>query len=172
MPKQRTDDLIAIGQAMAKMRLIIGRRYIGRVALRELDGAFDLGHLDVLGVVKRRGRNQEVTIGLIADDIRIDHSRASRIVAELVRLGVVRREASQEDARRTIVALTESGRELMAQVDDTKHEVLDKTLEDWPAEDIATFARLYDRFTLKMEQQANDFDAECASARPDQKVSR
>jgi DNA-binding MarR family transcriptional regulator len=73
---------------------------------------------------------------------------------------MLKREVSQEDARRTIVALTAEGRTYVDRVHDIKQDVLSTALADWPAEDIAEFARLYNRFMLSMEQQANAFDDE------------
>lgn len=154
------DPIVSIGDSMAKMRLLIGRRYIGRVALARIGKGMEISHLDVLGLVRRLSGKQEVTIGAVAEQMRIDHSRASRIVAELVRRGEVRREASQEDARRTIVTLTAEGRALLEQMHDVKHELLSQALADWPEEDVATFARLYDRFMRTMTEQANAFDAD------------
>ncbi|MFM2279330.1 MAG: hypothetical protein RLZZ444_1561 [Pseudomonadota bacterium] len=157
---ERNPDIDRIGTAMARMRLMIGRRYIGRVAIARLDAGMELSDLDVLSLVNRLGRDREITIGTVAENMRVDHSRASRVVADLVKRGMLKREVSQEDARRTIVALTAEGRTYVDRVHDIKQDVLSTALADWPAEDIAEFARLYNRFMLSMEQQANAFDDE------------
>lgn len=153
-------DIARIAATMAKMRLLIGRRYIGRLAISRVGAGIELSHLDVLGLVQRLGKNQEVTVGAIAEQMRIDHSRASRIVAELVKSGVLRREASQEDARRTIVTLTKKGAGLRAQLEEVKLDVLGQVLSDWSREDVAAFAGLYDRFTQKLHEQATAFDTQ------------
>ena len=156
----QADDVRRIGGAMAKMRLLIGRRYIGRLAISRAGAGVELSHLDVLGLVQRLSQTSEVTVGNIAEQMRIDQSRASRIVAELVKSGVLRRQASQEDARRTIVTLTRKGADLRMQFEAVKLEVLSQVLADWRPEEIATFAVLYDRFTQKLHEQATAFDAE------------
>lgn len=155
----RDDDIGRIGAAMAKMRLLVGRRYIGRMAIARLGAGLELSHLDLLSIVNRLGRDREVTIGIVAEHMRIDHSRASRVVAELVKRGVLRREVSQEDARRTIVTLTEDGMAMIEQVHAIKHEVLTTALSDWTTEELAAFASLYNRFLTNMEQQAAASDA-------------
>jgi DNA-binding MarR family transcriptional regulator len=157
---EREEDIRRIGGTMAKMRLLIGRRYIGRLAISRVGAGIELSHLDVLGLVKRLSHAQEVTVGTIADHLRIDHSRASRIVAELVKNGVLRRQASQEDARRTIVTLTRKGADIRAQLESVKFEVLSQVLSDWREDEVAAFAQLYDRFTEKLQQHAMAFEAE------------
>jgi DNA-binding MarR family transcriptional regulator len=155
----RDDAIHRVGEAMAKMRLMTGRRYIGRVALTRLGAGMELSDLDVMSLVSRLGEKQEITIGAIADNMRVDHSRASRMVADLVKRDLLRREASQQDARRTIVTLTEKGRAMIDSVHDTKRDVLTTALSGWPEDDIAAFATLFNRFTERMEEQANAFDA-------------
>jgi DNA-binding MarR family transcriptional regulator len=157
---EREEDIRRIAGAMAKMRLLIGRRYIGRLAISRVGAGIELSHLDVLGLVKRLSHTQDVTVGSVADHLRIDHSRASRIVAELVKNGVLRRQASQEDARRTIVTLTRKGADLRAQLESVKFEVLSQVLSDWRPDEVAAFAELYNRFTEKLQQQATAFETE------------
>ena len=83
--------------------------------------------------------------------MRIDPSRASRIVADMVARGVLRREASQTDARRIIVVMTDLGQTLVAEVQAVKRSVIESILADWPEEDVATFAVLFDRFVTGFE---------------------
>ena len=153
------DEIERIGDSMSKMRLLIGRRYIGRVAVARIGAGMELSHLDVMVLVRRLGQAQEVTIGSLAEHMHIDHSRVSRIVAELVKGGTLKRDVSQADARRTIVALTEQGTTILNQMHATKLEVLDATLSGWSTEEIADFARLYEKFTRTMIEQAAEFDA-------------
>ncbi|WP_408907435.1 MarR family transcriptional regulator [Streptomyces albidoflavus] len=50
-----------------------------------------------------------MTVGFFADRLAVDPSRASRIVAEAVKSGFVRRVASQEDGRRSCLDEAERG---------------------------------------------------------------
>lgn len=150
----RADDIVRISGIMARMRLLIGRRYIGRLAISRAGAGLELSHLDILSLVRRLSRTQEVTVGALAEQMRLDHSRVSRVVADLVKRGVLRREASQEDARRTLVALTDEGVAWLDRMNDVKHEVIGQILADWSHEDLELFGALYERFVEKFEQYA------------------
>jgi len=163
-PYDRAEDITRISGIMGRMRLLIGRRYIGRLAISRVGAGLELSHLDLLSVVRRLSRTQEVTVGALAEQMRLDHSRVSRVVADLVRRGVLRREASQEDARRTLVALTEEGVAWLDRMNEVKHEVIGQILADWSHEDLELFAGLYDRFVEKFEQYALVNDADEATA--------
>jgi len=163
-PDNRTDDITRISGIMGRMRLLIGRRYIGRLAINRVGAGLELSHLDLLSLVRRLSRNQEVTVGALAEQMRLDHSRVSRVVAELVKRGVIRREVSQEDARRTLVALTDEGVAWLDRMNEVKHEVIGQILSDWSHDDLEKFAGLYDRFVEKFEQYALANDADEAKA--------
>lgn len=157
------DDVDSIARTMTRMRLLIGRRFIGRLAVRKAGDGLELSHIDVISIVRRLGSTMEVTVGAIAGEMRIDPSRASRVVADLVRRGVLQRQASQEDARRTVVTLTEAGLAVVAQVEAAKMETVTGILDGWPEQDIADFARLYDLFVAGFEQRAREFDEEAGA---------
>ena len=160
----RADEIIRISGIMGRMRLLIGRRYIGRLAISRAGAGLELSHLDMLSLVRRLSRKQEVTVGALAEQMHLDHSRVSRVVADLVKRGVLRREASQADARRTLVALTEDGIAWLDQMNAVKHEVIGQILADWSQEELELFSGLYDRFVEKFEQYALDNDADEAAA--------
>ncbi|MGV2107237.1 MULTISPECIES: MarR family winged helix-turn-helix transcriptional regulator [Rhizobium/Agrobacterium group] len=145
--------LDGISQTMARLRMMMGRRFMSRIALSRMSEGhgMELSHFDVVKVVSHAARGQEVTVGVIAEQMRIDPSRASRVVADLVRRGALRREASQADARRTIVTLTPIGEELLHHFDTVRREVIGQTVEDWSADDIITFETLFDRFICGLE---------------------
>lgn len=154
------DDITHIARSMTRMRLLIGRRFIGRLAVRKMGAGLELSHIDVIGIIRRLGKTQEVTVGAIAEQMHIDPSRGSRVVADLVRRGVLQRQASQEDARRTIVTLTPEGFRLLEQMEEVKMEAVASILADWPEQDMAEFARLYDRFVASFEARYRQFEEE------------
>ncbi len=150
----------AIGRSMGRWRILIGRRVMARLAIKNVAPDLEITHLDVLDAVSRGEPEGEVTVGTIADLMRIDPSRASRIVADMVTRGALRREASQTDARRIIVVMTDLGRKLMLEVKAVKRSVIESILADWPEADVALFAGLFDRFVTGFEQvyQAREKD--------------
>lgn len=158
-PYDRENDIARISAVMGRMRLLIGRRYIGRLAISRAGAGLELSHLDLLSLVRRLSRRQEVTVGALAEQMRLDHSRVSRVVADLVKRGVLRREASQEDARRTLVALTDEGVAWLDRMNEVKHELIGQILADWSHEDLELFGSLYDRFVEGFEQYALANDA-------------
>lgn len=146
---EKTPDALSverIGQAMSRMRIMIGRRVVGRVALQNVAPDLDISHIDVLDVIKRVERDSEVTVGTIAERMRIDPSRASRVVADMVERGVLRREASQADARRIVVVLTPLGLKLLEEIRAVKLAAVAEIVADWPQADIETFSRLFETF--------------------------
>lgn len=153
-PQTLTENeaLLRIGQAMTRMRLLTGRRMIGRLAIQSVAPGLELSHLDVLDVVRRAEAAGEVTVGTIAEMLRIDPSRASRIVADMVARGVLRRKASQADARRIVVVLTALGQRLLSEIQAQKHSVIDSIFADWTQQDIEHFSVLFDRYVTNYEQ--------------------
>ncbi|MBB4007157.1 MarR family winged helix-turn-helix transcriptional regulator [Allorhizobium taibaishanense] len=157
-PSAMDEALDGISGTMARMRMMMGRRFMSRIALSRMESgqSMELSHFDVIKIVSHAGRDQEVTVGVIAEQMRIDPSRASRVVADLVRRGALRREASQADARRTIVALTENGRHVLRHFETVRREVISQTLANWNPEDIILFETLFDRFISGLECRGRD----------------
>ncbi|WP_234889649.1 MarR family winged helix-turn-helix transcriptional regulator [Agrobacterium vitis] len=164
--------LDGISQTMARLRMMMGRRFMSRIALSRMSEGhgMELSHFDVVKVVSHAARGQEVTVGVIAEQMRIDPSRASRVVADLVRRGALRREASQADARRTIVTLTPTGEELLHHFEAVRREVIGQTVEDWSADDIVTFETLFDRFICGLECRGTMLAKEAADREGGDKV--
>ncbi|MGO6693777.1 MarR family winged helix-turn-helix transcriptional regulator [Rhizobium johnstonii] len=140
------ENVPRIGRSMARMRLMTGRRLIGRLAIQSAAPGLELSHLDVLDAVRRAQPAGEVTVGMIAEMLRIDPSRASRVVADMVGRSVLRREASQADARRIVVVMTEVGQDLLAEIVAQKLAIISEIVSDWPQEDVERFAALFERF--------------------------
>jgi len=146
------ENIRRIGQVMTRMRLMTGRRLLGRLAIQNVAPGLELSHLDVLEAVRRAEGEGEVTVGTVAERLRIDPSRASRIVAEMVARGVLRRKASQADARRIVVVVTALGQRLVSEIQAQKLSMIEAITADWPEEDIEAFARLFDRFVGRFEE--------------------
>ncbi len=92
------------------MRLMIGRRIIGRMAMKRAAPTLELSHLDVIEAVRRISESSEVTVGAVADMMHVDPSRSSRLISELVQGEFLVRSVSQADARRAVVELTDKAR--------------------------------------------------------------
>jgi DNA-binding MarR family transcriptional regulator len=87
-----------------------------------------------------------VTVGLVADRLGLDPSRASRMVSATIQAGYLSRVASQTDGRRINLELTEAGKALAAEAHAFREAQLDRALAAWTPGDRAEFARLLTRF--------------------------
>ena len=86
-----------------------------------------------------------LSVGEIADAIGVDQPRASRLVQQGVELGVVRREADPDDARRTRVALTDAGSALVRGLRGDRREAVDRALSSFTEQERADLARLLNK---------------------------
>lgn len=159
-----------ISSAMGRLRVLIGRRVIGRLALQNVAPMLDISDLDVLSLVPRpsdaggHDPAAEVSVGDIARQLRVDPSRASRLVAELVRQGFLIRAVSQQDARRAVLERSETGERIFAEIQRVKHELIREIVGDWPEERLAGFAADFDSFTQALEARLTRPDG-CPDAR-------
>ena len=147
------EAVAAIDAVMHKVRRSIQRRDFGRRVLAKLDGDLDVAHLDTISAIAHNpvwsdvAKDEEVTVGLIAERLGIDPSRASRLSADVVERGYARRVASQADARRICLELTEKGEHFVAAVRRNKWELFAGALGQWSEQELVVFAALLDRFS-------------------------
>lgn len=91
--------------------------------------------------------DSEITIGAVADRLDVDPSTASRLVAGAIDAGMVRRRASEVDARRAQLTLTDAGREVLDHAAKVRRDFIGNLMADWSPEDRQTFARLLTTFS-------------------------
>lgn len=76
-----------------------------------------------------------------------NHPKVSRSLAQLERLGLVRREAAVHDRRIKTAALTPAGRRVVEAINQGRRRILDEALAGWSERERADLARLTRRFT-------------------------
>lgn len=150
------DPAIAIDAVLQTWRRRFAKRELGARAIADLALDIDLAQLDVLMAIHADAREfddgaGETTVGTVAARLGIDPSRASRLIADLIRTGHVRRAVSQTDARRTIVVLSDSGATTVEKVRRYKFLIMGSFLQGWTAEEITTFLPLLERFSVWSE---------------------
>ena len=150
------ESAIAIDAVLQNWRRRFAKRELGARAIADLALEIDLAQLDVMMAIRADAREfgdgeDETMVGTVAARLGIDPSRASRLVADLIRLGHVRRAVSQTDARRTIVELTGKGAATVAKVRRYKFLIMGSFLQGWTADEIATFLPLLERFSAWSE---------------------
>ncbi len=84
----------------------------------------------------------EVTVGYVADQMSVDSSQASRMVSGMIKDGLLIRQASQLDGRRTIIELTDAGRGLRDRFRSQHRQAFLEITHEWPAQKRRDFAAL------------------------------
>ena len=146
------DAMLDYDLALFKWRRMSEKGHFLTHILKELNEPLELamfhGLLSVVQISAGIGYDQpqEPTVGLVAERMGVDPSRASRVVSELVARGYVRREASQEDARKTVLVLVEPAHELLRAFSAAKWRVMADVFDGWTSEEITTYVRLFSRY--------------------------
>ncbi|MCD7059778.1 MarR family winged helix-turn-helix transcriptional regulator [Pelagibacterium xiamenense] len=145
------EAVMDIDATLQKWRRRISKRELGKRALALLNLDIELAQLDVLFAIAAPLREfdpgeGETMVSTVAERLAIDPSRASRIVAEMVAAGYVRRAVSQADARRSILELTPAGEAVVRAVQSYKWLMMGDFLSDWTEAEITAFVPLLARF--------------------------
>ena len=83
-----------------------------------------------------------LSVSELGEAIGVDQPRASRLVQQAAALGLVRREADPDDARRTRIALTDDGARLARGFRGERRERLQRALADFSESERSELARL------------------------------
>jgi DNA-binding MarR family transcriptional regulator len=138
----------AVERAMVRIRRSMARRNFGRVLAEALAETPDLAHVHVVEAVAEGppADDEPVSVGLVAQRLAMDPSRASRTVAAAVDAGFVARVVAPNDARRIGLELTDAGRALERTVRGHRAAWLGTAMDGWSAADRQRFAELFTRF--------------------------
>lgn len=156
--RETSDHALELDAILQAWRRRVQKRELGQMALRELNLPLDLPKLDVLiaiwapSVEFSDDREGETMVATIAARLGIDPSRASRLVTELIGEGYAERAVSQQDARRTIVTLSDKGKAVVNAVRTIKFLILGSFLSDWTEEELATLTPLLQRLSSWQDQ--------------------
>jgi DNA-binding MarR family transcriptional regulator len=83
-----------------------------------------------------------LSVGEVGDAVGVDQPRASRLIQQAVALGLARREADPDDARRSRVALTDEGRRVARGFRGQRRERLQAALADFTPDERRELVRL------------------------------
>jgi DNA-binding MarR family transcriptional regulator len=146
--------LRAIEHSITQIVRSMGRGQVGRGTERRLEGLVDFSHVRVVAALAECNEAKvTASVGQLARRMGVDPSRASRMAAKAIRAGYAKRLASQDDGRRTCVALTRKGEEFDAAVRDLRLRYFASHLKGWPEEDCKTFSRLLARFLREDDER-------------------
>lgn len=128
----RTDDELAAGGGPALFRLVRfwSRRWAG-------GGVSDahVGHVLVLEAIAATSRDGVAHIGAVATELGLDRSNASRMLAAAVAAGLATKTVSPQDARRTELAMTAAGEEMLGAARAWQQQTFERLTADWSAAD-------------------------------------
>lgn len=104
------------------------------------------------------GEPRPATIGLVAAEMEIDPSRASRIVTELVNRGMITRAPVQDDGRKTMLVMSDAGWDFLRKFGRSKWELLADVFDGWSTEDITRFSQLFERYVHALTARIAEMD--------------
>lgn len=134
----------AIGRSMNAVRSIVRALRINTRAI-ELKMGISLAQLFVLQQLSEKPAD---SLNELADRTATHQSSVSVVVRRLVERGYVTRTASPADKRRIEIAVTQSGRDLLAGAPMTIQTQLVNALREMPREDQNTLADLLERWLI------------------------
>lgn len=114
--------------------------------LRDSDSDLELAEFQALSALARLSFSGEVTVGDLAVEMQLGPSRASRLAADLVAKGYLARGAAQQDGRKSLLTMTVRARGVFDTFVAAKWQTFLTVFDDWPEEDVQTFARLFSRY--------------------------
>lgn len=136
------DTLLSIDDHLLKLRRAPTRPGYRRQLLEGL-GDVTLPSLQAIRAVERaEAAGISASIRAVAADLQIEHSTASRTVAEATRLGLLSRSAAAHDQRQAVLTVTEEGRKVSARAAANRHALVEEALNGWDPDDISILNRL------------------------------
>ncbi|WP_066901583.1 MarR family winged helix-turn-helix transcriptional regulator [Mycolicibacterium houstonense] len=116
-------------------------------------GVPSLSTLRVLRAVEQREQaGVSASVGDVAEFMAVEHSTASRTVANLVTTGLLTKTLAADDQRRCVLALTDDGRTALAEVTERRRDMVAETVADWPEADVDTLVDLLQRLAADFER--------------------
>lgn len=146
------EALMALDSALYFWHRFAAKGEMAKMLISEIGIDLDLSQFHALTAVSRiqhgvgRDGPEQATVGLVAEEMAIDPSRASRITSGLIEAGYLRREAAQDDGRKAVLVFTDQSGEMFRRFKALKWQKILRVFEDWNEEDIQCFARLFSRY--------------------------
>jgi DNA-binding MarR family transcriptional regulator len=149
MPSRRTtaaaDPLLGLDLALLEVRRLVNRPGYRRRLLGPLGRQVELSTVRILQTVDQSPTPP--SIGSVATTLAIDPSTASRLVDQRVTEGLLARTPDVQDRRRTVLSLTPTGEELLAELAASRLTMLAEATDGWDVADVRTLEHLLLRLT-------------------------
>ncbi|KLL96274.1 MarR family transcriptional regulator [Rhodococcus sp. IITR03] len=125
---------------MSASRALVG---IVAASVSEVEDRVSIPQLRVLVLVGTRG---PLSLAVVADELGVDPSNASRTVDKLIKLGLLDRRDAPEDRRKLALTLTPSGTDLVQTVTDHRRDAIAAVLKRLSASQRDDLAAAFDVF--------------------------
>lgn len=147
-----------LDRTLLRMRRLLIRPDISTVPLPALDRAVDLSKVMACFAIEdfEAAGARSVTVKDVAAALILEHSTASRLLAEAEAEGLVQRGSDTVDRRRTTVTLTDAGRAVVRESIVIRTWALEHLLEAWDPADVSALAGLMERFCATLEDRSPD----------------
>ncbi len=94
----------------------------------------------------------EVISGDLAKSMNVSTSRIAGLLKRMEQSGLITRQNSSEDARRTVVEITPKGKDLINEMKEQTHEKIELLLERISREELDTYIRISHKIREVMEE--------------------
>ncbi|AZG47640.1 MarR family winged helix-turn-helix transcriptional regulator [Gordonia insulae] len=111
-----------------------------------------LATVRALRAVEQHAGESGASVRDVADYMAVEHSTASRTVAGLVSRGLLSKHSHENDQRRCVLALTETGRKELRDITRRRHEMMAETVQEWSDRDVETLIELLGRLSVDLER--------------------
>lgn len=151
-PQDVAEAMVAFDAASFVLKHALMKGDLPKQVIASLGLDLELRHFHCLTAIWRiqsglgRSSAAQATIGLLAEELNIDPSRASRVTTDLVTKGYLRREAAQDDGRKSVMVFTPKAQTVFAKFKDIKWSKYIDVFSQWEHDDILTFSRLFNRY--------------------------
>ncbi|MEM6488840.1 MAG: MarR family winged helix-turn-helix transcriptional regulator, partial [Pseudomonadota bacterium] len=89
--------------------------------------------------------SEHTSVGDVAAELEVDASTASRLVESAVANGYAQRSPSAVDRRKSVLSLTQSGRELLLKARAGREQLLAEVTTGWTSDEVELIAALLNR---------------------------
>lgn len=157
-PQDVAEAMVAFDAASFVLKHALMKGDLPKQVIASLGLDLELQHFHCLTAIWRiqsglgRRSAAQATIGLLAEELNIDPSRASRVTTDLVTKGYLRREAAQDDGRKSVMVFTPSAHSVFAKFKDIKWSKYIDVFSQWEHDDILTFSRLFNRYCTDWQE--------------------
>jgi DNA-binding MarR family transcriptional regulator len=155
-----TADEIEAGQRLASVMFALGKQQATLGHKISRSGGVDRSAIMLIKQLVVLGPSRS---SALAAAVHSDPSTVSRQIAALVRDGLVERRADPDDGRASVLVPTEAGLKLLEEQRRRIGLALARVIRQWAPEDVDTFLKLLERFTIDHEANLPAMINECAA---------